>query len=104
MLAAGGMAAVSFLNAGGKPEDLPARLLRRRLRTQGAVTGPGWVEQCSEGAISMLYKLATDAFAQFALGLDVEVLKPCLSGVVNWARHTQAEALERQAAQEQQRC
>lgn len=45
----------------------------------------------------MLYNLAAEAFAQFALGLEVEVLQPCLSSVINWARHTQGEALEQQA-------
>jgi len=45
----------------------------------------------------MLYSLVAEAFAQFALGLEVEVLKPCLGSVVNWARHTHTEALEPQS-------
>jgi len=92
-----------FLQAGGQPEDLPARILRRNLSASGGATTDveklSLVEHCVEGSVLQLNSLGAAAFAQCALRLDIETLRPQFALVLDWARSQQTHTLAKQSIQ-----
>mmetsp|Transcript_32312 Transcript_32312/g.75898 ORF Transcript_32312/g.75898 Transcript_32312/m.75898 type:complete len:1114 (+) Transcript_32312:1-3342(+) len=96
-----------FLQLGGKPEEIPSRLLRRNLtsvvRVQGksdVITGGAmWQERCSEGDLSCILELGASAFMHLAMRLaDVTELRPRFVKVLDWARGAQSHVLARQGS------
>jgi len=102
MFASGQKAAAAFLESGGRPEELPSKVLRQVVMSKGeaneAQTSLVWADSCAQGTVLQLNDLAATAFTQFALRLDLEDLKPCFAKVLDWARDTQATMLARQGS------
>lgn len=99
LLIGGAKAAKAFFLLGGQLEELPVKLLGRGLPADPGRTGkPSWEACCSEGTVSQLNRLAAAAFAQFALRLGVDELKPCFVKVLEWARDSQETALALQTS------
>lgn len=101
LLSAGPIAAGVFLKAGGLPEHLPSRVLRRDLQYRRPKTLVGsveldWTEWCAEGSVLRLDSLCAVAFGQLALRLTLEELRPRFVEILDWARDLQTKALSQQ--------
>jgi len=99
-LLAGGPASISaFLTSGGQLNDIPEAVLRRTLlhkpESSSSLT---WAENCVDGGVQALNLLVAGAFAQFALRLQVEELKPRFVTILDWTRNSQPRILERQGS------
>eukprot|EP00929_Paragymnodinium_shiwhaense_P050206 TRINITY_DN25298_c0_g2_i2.p1 TRINITY_DN25298_c0_g2~~TRINITY_DN25298_c0_g2_i2.p1 ORF type:complete len:2404 (+),score=730.73 TRINITY_DN25298_c0_g2_i2:128-7339(+) len=98
LLAASAAASTTFLKTGGAAKEIPIKIYRRDSRRVDISGGLPWADHCSGGSTWRLDSLAAGAFAQFALRLSLEDLKPRVGKVLEWARHAQTQTLSKQGS------
>eukprot|EP00928_Gymnodinium_smaydae_P055441 TRINITY_DN3898_c0_g3_i1.p1 TRINITY_DN3898_c0_g3~~TRINITY_DN3898_c0_g3_i1.p1 ORF type:complete len:2298 (-),score=543.23 TRINITY_DN3898_c0_g3_i1:166-6987(-) len=95
LAATGTLATGAYLRLGGRSEDLMVNLGMNREQCVLATGELPWSEHASSASVVELHALAGSAFAQFALRLSFDELRPRFGKALEWARGGRPKMLAR---------